>query len=72
MKKQKEPATAPLAVVRPIPGTKYVILPDNTVARRLTSRTICGTVYFNLIVDGKYLTVSVEKLPALLEARSKA
>ena len=69
----KKPKPSPLSaetVVKPIPGTKYVILPDNTVARRLTSRTVCGKVYFNLIIDDKYLTVSVEKLADLLAARA--
>jgi hypothetical protein len=71
----KKPKPTPLtadAVVKQIPGTKYVILPDNTVARRLTSRTVCGKVYFNLIIDDKYLTVSVDKLNDLLAARAGA
>lgn len=70
MKKNNHSTPKADAVVRQIPGTKYVILPDMTVARRLTSRTVCGKVYFNLIVDDKYLTVSVDKLDDLVAARS--
>jgi hypothetical protein len=45
-----------------IDGTRYVILPDNTVARLLKSRIVHGTTRFNLIIDGKFKTVSAEEL----------
>ena len=45
-----------------IVGTKYIILPDNTVAKRLKPRTVHGTTRFNMIIDGKFTTIAVEEL----------
>ena len=45
-----------------IVGTKYIILPDNTVAKKLKSRTVHGTTRFNLIIDGKFTTIAIEEL----------
>lgn len=45
-----------------IPGTKYVVLPDDTVARLLTPRTVHGKTYFNLWVNKGYETIQVDKL----------
>ena len=64
MNKKLPKATACKDIVS-IPGTKYIILPDNTVARLLTPRTVHGTTYFNLFLNGKYTTTQVDKLRTL-------
>jgi len=48
--------------ITPIVGTRYVILPDNTVARLLKSRIVHGTTRFNLIIDGEFKTIATEEL----------
>ena len=55
-----------------ISGTRYVILPDNTVARLLKSRIVHGTTRFNLIIDGKFKTISAEELRAWNSNRIKS
>jgi hypothetical protein len=64
MNKKLPKSTASKDIVR-IPGTKYIILPDNTVARLLTPRTVHGTTYFNLFLNGKYTTTAVANLHSL-------
>lgn len=48
--------------IKQISGTQYVILPDNRVARLLKPMTHNGTVFYNMIIDGKYERWSVEKI----------
>jgi hypothetical protein len=64
--KKDIPCDQPCRDISRIPGTRYVILPDNTVARLLTPRTISGTTYFNLFINKEYTTVAVSKLRDLL------
>jgi hypothetical protein len=64
MNKKLNKTPASKDIVR-IPGTKYIVLPDNTVARLLTPRTVHGTTYFNLFLNGEYKTTKVENLRSL-------
>lgn len=47
--------TAPTAerAVLPIPGTRYVLLPDNRIASLLTATKKSGKEYFALYIDKK-------------------
>ena len=69
MNKKLTTPTAAKDIVR-IPGTKYIILPDNTVARLLTPRTVHGTTYFNLFLNGKYTTTAIANLRSLDATKS--
>jgi hypothetical protein len=59
----------PCKDIIPIVGTKYIILPDNTVAKRLKSRNVHGTTYFYLWINKKFTTIAVDKLREWNEAR---
>ena len=48
--------------IKVISGTQYVILPDNRVARLLKPMTQNGTIFYNMIIDGKYERWSLEKI----------
>ena len=48
--------------IKTIDGTNYIILPDSRVARLLKPMTQNGTVFYNLIINGEYKRVSVDKL----------
>lgn len=54
-----------------IVGTKYVILPDNTVAKRLKSRIVHGTTRFNLWINNKFTTIAADELREWNNARIK-
>lgn len=56
-----------LAVMRQIPGTRYIILPDNRVASLLTPYVIHGKTFFNLIINDKYKRTAADKLHTLFE-----
>ena len=66
---KKQPKQIPTKDIVPVVGTKYVILPDNTVARLLKSRIVHGTTRFNLIIDGDFKTISAENLREWNESR---
>jgi hypothetical protein len=55
-----------------IVGTKYVILPDNTVAKRLKSRIVHGTTRFNLWINNKFTTIAADELREWNNARIKS
>lgn len=69
---KKTPKQTPTKDITPIDGTRYVILSDNTVARLLKSRIVHGTTRFNLIIDGKFKTISAEELRAWNANRIKS
>jgi hypothetical protein len=58
--------------ITPIVGTKYIILPDNTVAKRLKSRIQHGTTRFNLWINNKFTTIAVDELRAWNDERAKS
>jgi len=50
----KKPSTIPAdRPVLPIPGTRYVLLPDNRIASLLTATKKSGKEYFALYIDKK-------------------
>jgi hypothetical protein len=56
--------------VRPIGQTPYVILPDNTIARKLKPTVINGQAKWNLglMTGGKTKRISLEQLETYLQA----
>lgn len=60
----------PIAEVRPITGTKYVLLPDGRVAKPLKPMEAHGTVYYNLFINGEYTRLSTEKIAALVNGET--
>jgi len=62
----------PTKDITTIVGTKYVILPDNTVAKRLKSRIVHGTTRFNLWINNKFTTIAADELREWNNARIKS
>lgn len=60
----------PTAEVRPITGTKYLLLPDGRVAKPLKPMEAHGTVYYNLFINGEYTRLSTEKIAALVNGET--
>lgn len=60
----------PIAEVKTITGTKYVLLPDGRVAKPLKPMEAHGTVYYNLFIDGEYTRLSTEKIAALVNGET--
>ena len=60
----------PIAEVRPITGTKYLLLPDGRVAKPLKPMEAHGTVYYNLFINGEYTRLSTEKIAALVNGET--
>lgn len=58
------------AEVRPITGTKYVLLPDGRVAKPLKPMEAHGTTYYNLFINGDYTRLSTEKIAALVNGET--
>jgi len=59
---KKLPCTHACRDIVAIPGTKYIILPDQTVARLLKPTLASGKTYYNLMMNDKLQSISVEKL----------
>lgn len=55
--------------MRPIPGSEYVILPDQTVARRLKPMPLFRSVYFNIWLSGRYCRVNAKDLPDIADGK---
>ena len=51
--------------IKQIPNTNYIILNDNRVARLLKPMTQNGHTFYNMIIDGKYVRWSAEKIAEL-------
>lgn len=69
MAQKKTPTTLAEASVRPIGLTSYVILPDNTIARRLKPTLINGQPKWNLgLSAGKSFRISIEDVDTYLQA----
>lgn len=60
----------PTAEVRPITGTKYLLLPDGRVAKPLKPMEAHGTTYYNLFINGEYTRLSTEKIAALVNGET--
>lgn len=63
--KKKLPSETPSREVSGVLDTAYVVLPDDRVARLLTSTVQNGKLHYNIFIDGAYtrLTVDALKLP---------
>lgn len=59
------PSTPASREVLPIPGTHYVLLPDNRIARLLTPVKKSGKEYLAIYVDKKRTDIAVD---AIVEA----
>jgi hypothetical protein len=63
---KKKPTTTPeVAAIREVPGTSYVILPGNRLARLLKVSVYNGKEYYNPIINGTLTRVSVDDLDKL-------
>lgn len=69
MAHKKTPTPKAEAVIRPIGQTSYVILPDNTIARKLKPTVINGIPKWNLgLSAGKTKRIGLEDLESYLQA----
>ena len=57
---KKLPTPSAERPVLPIPGTRYVLLPDNRIASLLTATKKSGKEYFALYIDKKRKDYSAE------------
>lgn len=51
----------------PVPGTSYVILPDNRLARLLKVSVYNGKEYYNPIINGDLQRIARDELMSLVE-----
>ncbi len=73
MAQKKTPCTQDKVVIKPIGQTSYVILPDNTIARRLKPTVINGQPKWNLgLSAGKTMRISIEDVDSYLSALEMA
>lgn len=72
MLKKKTTATPEVVAIREVPGTSYVILPGNRLARLLKVSVYHGKEYYNPIINGTLTRVAVEDLADLLVEKPKA
>ena len=63
----KKNILSPHAEIRLIPGTQYILLPDNKVARLLTPTVRNGVTYYNLFVPD-YTRMSLADIEATIKA----
>lgn len=69
MAQKKTPCTQAEVVIKPIGQTSYVILPDNTIARKLKPTVINGQPKWNLgLSAGKTMRISIEDVDSYLSA----
>jgi len=65
---KKKTATNPeVVVIREVPGTSYVILPDNRLARLLKISVYNGKEYYNPIINGDLQRIAREELMTLVD-----
>ena len=69
MAQKKTPSPQAEVVIKPIGQTSYVILPDNTIARKLKPTVINGQPKWNLgLSAGKTMRISIEDVDSYLSA----
>lgn len=61
-----------VAEVRVIPGTQYILLPDNKVARLLTPTVRPSGDNYNLRIDGRTRQFTLEAIKAIIEGADPA
>jgi len=67
MIKKKTNSPAEVVAIREAPGTSYVILPDNRLARLLKVSVYNGKEYYNPIINGDLQRIAREDLMTLVE-----
>lgn len=61
-----------VAEVRVIPGTQYILLPDNKVARLLTPTVRPSGDNYNLRIDGRTRQFTLDAIKAIIEGADPA
>lgn len=61
-----------VAEVRVIPGTQYILLPDNKVARLLTPTVRPSGDNYNLRIDGRTRQFTLEAIKAIIDGADPA
>lgn len=62
----------PTTEVRLIPGTQYILLPDNKVARLLTPTVRPSGDNYNLRIDGRTRQFTLEAIKAIIDGADPA
>ncbi len=62
----KKNTLSPHAEIRLIPGTQYILLPDNKVARLLTPTVRPSGDNYNLRIDGRTRQFTLEAIKAII------
>jgi hypothetical protein len=67
MLKKKTETNPEVVAIREVPGTSYVILPGNRLARLLKVSVYNGKEYYNPIINGDLQRIAREELMTLVE-----
>jgi chromosome condensin MukBEF complex kleisin-like MukF subunit len=67
MLKKKTETTPEVVAIREVPGTSYVILPGNRLARLLKVSVYNGKEYYNPIINGDLQRIARDELMTLVE-----
>jgi chromosome condensin MukBEF complex kleisin-like MukF subunit len=67
MLKKKTETTPEVVAIREVPGTSYVILPGNRLARLLKVSVYNGKEYYNPIINGDLQRIAREELMTLVD-----
>lgn len=68
----KKNTLKPVTEIRVIPGTQYILLPDNKVARLLTPTVRPSGDNYNLRIDGRTRQFTMEAIKAIIEGADPA
>jgi hypothetical protein len=68
----KKNTLKPTTEVRLIPGTQYILLPDNKVARLLTPTVRPSGDNYNLRIDGRTRQFTLDAIKAIIEGADPA
>ena len=68
----KKNTLKPTTEVRLIPGTQYILLPDNKVARLLTPTVRPSGDNYNLRIDGRTRQFTLDAIKAMIEGADPA
>jgi chromosome condensin MukBEF complex kleisin-like MukF subunit len=67
MLKKKTETSPEVVAIREVPGTSYVILPGNRLARLLKVSVYNGKEYYNPIINGDLQRIARDELTSLVE-----
>jgi hypothetical protein len=68
----KKNTLKPTTEIRLIPGTQYILLPDNKVARLLTPTVRPSGDNYNLRIDGRTRQFTLDAIKAIIEGADPA